>query len=144
MLVLLVLSKRKRELSRFAVPYLLKCQMLLQTKTKLIHVPISKKLIQVKNKIFRRRIRRKLRTCCAQRKIQGNLPVLKRGLQGAGEGLSTGACSDRTRENSFKLKEVRVSLAIRKKFFGIVAFDLNNRNIEIPLRDPKIHYIFST
>ena len=37
----------------------------------------------------------------------------------AGEGLFTKACSDRTRSNSFKPKEDRFRLNIRKKFFSV-------------------------
>ena len=37
----------------------------------------------------------------------------------AGEGLFKRACSDRMRENSFKLEEDRCRLDIRKKFFTL-------------------------
>jgi len=42
---------------------------------------------------------------------------LKRAYNKAGEGLFTGACSDRSWYNGFKLKEGRFRLHIRKKFF---------------------------
>lgn len=114
---MLVLPKQKKKRNRqICSTYLLKCQMLWQTRTYLIQVPISKKLIQIKNIVFRIRIRS---TCCAQRRIQRNLSVLKGVYRVAEEGLLARAYSDRTRGNSFKLKEVRISLAIGKKFFAM-------------------------
>jgi len=44
---------------------------------------------------------------------------LKGAYKKAGEGLFTRACSDRTRDNVFKLKEGRFRLDIRKKFFTV-------------------------
>jgi len=44
---------------------------------------------------------------------------LKGACRKDGEGLFTRACSDRTRENSSKLKEGRFRLDIRKKFFTV-------------------------
>jgi len=44
---------------------------------------------------------------------------LKGPCKQAGEGLFTGACSDRTRGNAFKLKEGKFRLNIRKKFFTV-------------------------
>ena len=61
-----------------------------------------------------------------KRRVQGYLIGIFRYLKGAnkkdGEKLFTRACSDRTRGNSFKLKEGRFRLDIRKKFFtmGVV------------------------
>ncbi|KAK4818947.1 hypothetical protein QYF61_022212 [Mycteria americana] len=52
-----------------------------------------------------------------KRRLQGDLQYLKGAYKKAGEGLLTRACSDRTRGNSFKLKEGRFRLDIRKKFF---------------------------
>ncbi|KAK4816684.1 hypothetical protein QYF61_019920 [Mycteria americana] len=56
-----------------------------------------------------------------KRRLWGDLiaafQYLKRAYKQAGEGLFTRACSDRTRGNGFKLKEGRVRLDIRKKFF---------------------------
>ena len=53
--------------------------------------------------------------------LQGDLLAAFQYLKGAyrkdGEGLFTRACSDRTRGNSFKLKEGRFRLDVRKKFF---------------------------
>ena len=48
-----------------------------------------------------------------------SLPVPKGAYRKAGEGLFTRACSDRTRDNSFKLKEDRFRLDVRKKFFTV-------------------------
>ncbi|KAK4822133.1 LOW QUALITY PROTEIN: hypothetical protein QYF61_010256 [Mycteria americana] len=47
-----------------------------------------------------------------------SLSVLKGGLQERG-GQNFLACCDRTRENAFKLKEGRIRLDVRKKFFTI-------------------------
>ena len=44
---------------------------------------------------------------------------LKGAYKKAGEGLFTRSCSDRTRGNSFKLKEGRFRLDVRKKFFTV-------------------------
>ncbi|KAK4828344.1 hypothetical protein QYF61_026005, partial [Mycteria americana] len=44
---------------------------------------------------------------------------IKGAYQKDGERLFTKACSDRTRSNSFKLKECRFTLDIRKKFFTV-------------------------
>jgi len=56
-----------------------------------------------------------------KRRLWGDLRPAFHYLKGAyrkdGEGLFTRVCSDRTRRNSFKLKEVRFRLDIRKKFF---------------------------
>ncbi|KAK4823169.1 hypothetical protein QYF61_027073 [Mycteria americana] len=56
-----------------------------------------------------------------KRRLQGDLiaafQYLKGAYKKAGEGLLTRACSDRTRGNGFKLKEGRIRLEIRKKFF---------------------------
>ena len=53
----------------------------------------------------------------------GNLKVAFQKLKGAyrkaGEGLFIRACSDRTRENGFKLEEGRFRLDIRKKFLTL-------------------------
>jgi len=46
-----------------------------------------------------------------------SLQYLKGAYKKAGEGLFTGACSDRARRNGFKLKEGRFRLDTRKKFF---------------------------
>jgi len=56
-----------------------------------------------------------------QRRLRGDLiatfQYLKWVYRKDGEGLFTKVCSDRTRENGCKLKEVRFRLDIRKKFF---------------------------
>ncbi|KFP56836.1 hypothetical protein N323_02102, partial [Cathartes aura] len=56
-------------------------------------------------------------------RLQGDLTAAFQYLKGAcrkdGEGLFIRECSDRTRGNSFKLKEGRFRLAIRKKFFTV-------------------------
>ena len=56
-----------------------------------------------------------------KRRLRGDLTAAFQYLKGAckkaGEGLFTRACSDRTRDNCFKLKEGRFALDIRKKFF---------------------------
>ena len=44
---------------------------------------------------------------------------LKKAFREAEGGLFTGACSDRTRSNGFKLKECKFRLDIRKKFFTV-------------------------
>jgi len=56
-----------------------------------------------------------------KRRLQGDLRAAFQYLKGAcrkdGEGLFTRGCSDRTRGNGCKLKEGRLRLDIRKKFF---------------------------
>jgi len=56
-----------------------------------------------------------------ERSVQGDLIAaflcLKGAYKKAGEGLFTGARSDRTRGNGFKLRESRFKLDIRKEFF---------------------------
>jgi len=63
--------------------------------------------------------------------LQGDLTATFQCLKGAygiaGEGLCTRACSDRTRDDDFKLKEVRFRLDIRKKFFTMRAVKHWNR-----------------
>jgi len=58
-----------------------------------------------------------------KRRLQGDLTAAcqypKGAYKKAGEGLFTRACRDRTRLNSFKLKEGRCRLEIRKKFFTL-------------------------
>jgi len=57
------------------------------------------------------------------RMLQGDLTVAVQYLKGAymkaGEGLLTRACSDRTRDNGFKLEEVRFRLDRRDKIFSM-------------------------
>ena len=45
------------------------------------------------------------------------IPVPEGAYRKDGEGLFIGVCRDRARGNSFKLKEGRLGLDIRKKFF---------------------------
>ncbi|KAK4822673.1 hypothetical protein QYF61_019040 [Mycteria americana] len=56
-----------------------------------------------------------------KRRLWGDLIAafycLKGAYKKAGEGLFTRTCSDRTRGNGFKLKEGRIRLTLRKKFF---------------------------
>ncbi|KAJ7408177.1 hypothetical protein WISP_122309 [Willisornis vidua] len=58
-----------------------------------------------------------------KRKLQGDLIVFFQYMEGAyrvlGGGILTRECSDRTRGNSFKLKESRFRLDIKKKFFTL-------------------------
>ena len=58
-----------------------------------------------------------------KRRLQGDLLVafhyLKGAYRKAGEGLFIRECGDRTRGNSFKLKEGRFRLDIKKKFFTV-------------------------
>jgi len=58
-----------------------------------------------------------------KRSIWGHLIAAFQYLKGAykrgGEGLFARACSDRTKDNGFKLKEGRFVLDIRKKHFTI-------------------------
>ncbi|GAB0180752.1 hypothetical protein GRJ2_000540500 [Grus japonensis] len=60
-------------------------------------------------------------SCSAWRRLWGDLIVafqyIKDSYKKDGEIFFTRACSDRTRSNSFKLKEGRFRLDIRKKFF---------------------------
>jgi len=58
-----------------------------------------------------------------KRRLEGDLiaafQYLKGAYKKAGKGLLTSACSDRTRDNGFKLKKGGFKVAIRKKFFTI-------------------------
>jgi len=56
-------------------------------------------------------------------RLQGDLTVVFQYLKGDyrkdGEGLFTRPCSDRTVDNGFKMKEGRIRLDVRKKFFSM-------------------------
>ena len=58
-----------------------------------------------------------------KRRLWGNLIAASQYLKGAyrkiGEGLLTGACSERMRGNAFKREDGRFRLDIRKKFFTV-------------------------
>ncbi|PKU37849.1 hypothetical protein llap_11848 [Limosa lapponica baueri] len=58
-----------------------------------------------------------------KRRLQGDLAAAFQYLKGAyrrdGEGLFVRECSDRMRGNSFKMKEGRFRLDIKKKFFSV-------------------------
>jgi len=58
-----------------------------------------------------------------KRRLQGDhiaaFQYLKGAYRKAGKEFFTRTCSDRTRENSFKLKEGRFRLDVRKKFFTL-------------------------
>jgi len=66
-----------------------------------------------------------------KRRLWGDLRAVFQYLKGAykkaGEGLFTRACSERTRDNGFKLKESRFRLDIRKKFFTMRVMSHWNR-----------------
>ena len=66
-----------------------------------------------------------------KRRLWGDLVVafqyLKRAYWKEGEGLFNRECSDRTRGNSFKLKEGRFRLDVRKKFFIVRVVRHRNR-----------------
>ncbi|XP_058275995.1 triadin isoform X3 [Hirundo rustica] len=66
-----------------------------------------------------------------KRRLRGYLitvfQYLKEACKTAKGGLLTTVCSDRTRENGFKLKEVGFSLDIREKFFTVRVVRLWNR-----------------
>ncbi|KFO59234.1 hypothetical protein N302_15957, partial [Corvus brachyrhynchos] len=51
--------------------------------------------------------------------LMANFQYLKGAYRGAGEGLFIRNCSDRTRNNGYKLKEGRFRLHIKKKFFTV-------------------------
>ena len=67
-----------------------------------------------------------------KRRLQGDLieafQYLKRAYRKGGEGLFTRTCNDRTRGNTFKLKESRFRLDMRKKFFTVRMVRHRNRS----------------
>jgi len=66
-----------------------------------------------------------------KRRLWGDLIAAFQYLKGAyrkdGENLSSRACCDRTRSNGFKLREGRIRLDIRKKFFTMRVVKHRNR-----------------
>ena len=66
-----------------------------------------------------------------KRRLQGDViaafQYLKRAYRKAGEGLFIRACSNRTRENGFKLEEGRFRLDTRKKLFTVSVVRHRNR-----------------
>ena len=59
-----------------------------------------------------------------KRRLQGDLtslPVPEGANRKDGEGLCTGACSDRARGGGFKLKEQRFRSGVRRKWFSVGA-----------------------
>jgi len=79
-----------------------------------------------------------------KKRLQGDLTAafqyIKQACKKDGERLFTGACNERTRGNSFKLKEGRFRLDIRKKFFTVrvVGHWLTREVVDAPSLEVKV------
>jgi len=77
-----------------------------------------------------------------KRRLWGDLiaafQYMKGAYRKAGDGLCTRVCSDRTRGNGFKLKEGRLGLDIRKKFFTLWVVRHWNRLLRETVAAPSL------